>query len=104
MPGNECEKPCFGQMPTGTLAQVLEQVLCFHDVAVLHRLVVEEGKVQVVEAVQCIGEEQRVRSDRVAVGGDHETVEGRGHLCQSIHLLQAAYVGGVKGQALQREV
>ena len=85
----------------GALAQILEQVLSLHHVAVLHWLLVEEGQVEMVQAVDGVREEQRVGSDRVAVGRDHQVVKGRGHLCQSIHLLQAAYVGGVEGQVLQ---
>jgi len=99
--GYEREQSGLGEVVAGALAQILEQMLRLHHAGILHRLVVEEGQVEMVQTVDGVREEQRVGSDRVAVGCDHQDVEGRGHLCQSVHLLQAAYVGGVKGQILQ---
>ncbi len=56
-----------------------------------------------VEPIDCVGEKHRVQSDWVAIGCDHQVVQRRGHLSQSVHLLQAAYIGGVEGEALLKQ-
>lgn len=65
--------------------------------------IVQLSETKVQETKYGVGKEEGVFSDRVATGGDGEGVEGRGELCQSIHLLQSSKIGALKRERLKKQ-
>ena len=73
-----------------------KQSLCSSHVVLGDGGGVQLSETEVSETKDGVGEEEGVVSDRVAAGGDGEGEEGRGELCQGIHLLQSSKIGALK--------